>query len=553
MNLERKLDEMETQIRHLQHEVSELRAELNRIKGKPGAAKTVYQPPEPVLTEQRPAAAKIKAEPVDWERVIGQVWLPRVFILVLLLGVLWAFKAASDEGFITDTVKCILGFLSSAALIACGEWQIKKGRAALGQVLLGGAIVIFILSTFSANVLYGLMPSALAFALNVIWVSAGMFLSHRHRSQPVAVLAGIAGFLVPFLVESESNNALLFVAYEFLFYAGLLVYAMKKKYIVLYFSSFFLLHAALFVFAAFAPGENSPLILTAILFQHAGLVMTYFIQSFYQLQQKTLVLISFVLTHFWFQALADETVYLGFIGASFAVYAAVAAWLFLKKTETEKLDIFAPIATYAAGIYIVEVTGQDQISLLLLLHGLVALYVGFAVKGNIQKYIGLIVYVIGLLASCTKVIDHVWSYETAVWMSIVASLIALKLMLRKYGHEFKESDVRFLNAVLFAGLVITTFIFATMLVLAAASNMSFEIRMMSVTGIWALYAVLCVVYGVLKNHRKVRILGIGLLFLTLSKLVLLDLVSLSIVLRAILFIALGTVGIGLSRFFYKTK
>jgi hypothetical protein len=46
-------------------------------------------------------------------------------------------------------------------------------------------------------------------------------------------LAGIAGFLVPVLVESESNNAFIFIAYEFLFYTGLLLYPMKKKYIVL--------------------------------------------------------------------------------------------------------------------------------------------------------------------------------------------------------------------------------------------------------------------------------------------------------------------------------
>ncbi|USK36208.1 DUF2339 domain-containing protein [Bacillus sp. F19] len=323
---------------------------------------------------------------------------------------------------------------------------------------------------------------------------------------------------------------------------------MKKKYIVLYFSSFFLLHAALFVFAAFAQGGNSTIILSAILLQHAGLVLAFFIHSLYQSQQKSLVLISFVSTHFWFQALADQSVYLGFLAASFAIYASVSIWLFLKKTEREKLDIFAPIASYAAGIYLLEMTGEEQLSLLLLLHGLIALYAGFAIKGIIQKYIGLIVYIIGLLASCTKMIYAVWSYESLVWMCIVASLIIVKLLLRKFSDEFKESDVRFLNRVLFAVLAITTFIFATMLVLAAALNMSFEIRMMSVTGIWALYAVVCVVFGVLKNHRNVRILGIGLLFLTLSKLVLLDLISLSLVLRAILFIALGTVGIGVSRF-----
>lgn len=98
--------------------------------------------------------------------------------------------------------------MSSAALIAGGEWQIRKGRAALGQVLLGGAIVILILTTFSANVLYGLIHSALAFVLNMIWVSGGILLSKRHHSQPIAVLAGIAGFLVPFLVESNQTMLL---------------------------------------------------------------------------------------------------------------------------------------------------------------------------------------------------------------------------------------------------------------------------------------------------------------------------------------------------------
>ncbi|USK35254.1 hypothetical protein LIT25_08130 [Bacillus sp. F19] len=88
MNLERKIDEIETKMMHLQQEVSELRAELTRSKGEAGAVNTIYHAPETALTEQRPSAAK-----VDWERVIGQVWLPRVFILVLLLGVLWAFKA----------------------------------------------------------------------------------------------------------------------------------------------------------------------------------------------------------------------------------------------------------------------------------------------------------------------------------------------------------------------------------------------------------------------------------------------------------------------------
>ncbi|MDQ0860636.1 hypothetical protein [Bacillus sp. V2I10] len=85
-----------------------------------------------------------------------------------------------------------------------------------------------------------------------------------------------------------------------------------------------------------------------------------------------------------------------------------------------------------------EMTGEEQLRLLLLLHGLIALYTGFAIKGIIQKYIGLIVYIIGLLASSTKMIYAVWSYESVVWMCIVASLIIVKLLLRKFSDQLRK-------------------------------------------------------------------------------------------------------------------
>ncbi|GAA3325902.1 hypothetical protein GCM10020331_059650 [Ectobacillus funiculus] len=72
----------------------------------------------------------------------------------------------------------------------------------MGQVLLGGSVVIFfILSTFAAHMLYGLIVPSFAFILNVLWVILGIYLSHRHNSQPISIIAAVAGFLVPYLVE----------------------------------------------------------------------------------------------------------------------------------------------------------------------------------------------------------------------------------------------------------------------------------------------------------------------------------------------------------------
>ena len=34
----------------------------------------------------------------NWEKELGQKWLPRVFLIVLVMGFVWAFVAVSQEG-----------------------------------------------------------------------------------------------------------------------------------------------------------------------------------------------------------------------------------------------------------------------------------------------------------------------------------------------------------------------------------------------------------------------------------------------------------------------
>ena len=175
-------------------------------------------------------------ELVDWEHLIGRVWLPRIFIFVLLIGILWGFKAAVDYGIVTDPIKVIAGLMVGFVLIWIGEKQINEHRVALGQVLLGGSVVILLLSTVAGHLWYGLIPPLLAFVLNVVWTVLGIFLSKRHHSQPIAVVAALGGFLTPFLVNGDVNNDWYFVIYMTMLYGSLLYFAIMNKFRV-FFSS----------------------------------------------------------------------------------------------------------------------------------------------------------------------------------------------------------------------------------------------------------------------------------------------------------------------------
>ncbi|PDZ93746.1 hypothetical protein CON36_37555, partial [Bacillus cereus] len=104
-DLERRVEELEKEVVFLKKRVFGTEA----IKEEPAIPQTTNNKPS---MEQKPTGVNVpldsviastkkpvpKKEEVDWEKLLGQVWLPRVFIFVLILGILWGFKAAVDSG-----------------------------------------------------------------------------------------------------------------------------------------------------------------------------------------------------------------------------------------------------------------------------------------------------------------------------------------------------------------------------------------------------------------------------------------------------------------------
>jgi hypothetical protein len=212
--------------------------------------------------------------------VLGKVWLPRIFIFVLLLGLVWGFRIAVDAGWLNEISRVVIGFITAGAFYYLGNRQLEKNRTALGKVLLVGFVATLLVTTFAMNVLYSLVPSVVAFILNIIWVAIGIYLSHRHRSEAMGVMFAIAGYLIPFLVAGSGTAAtlLMVIGYEFIYYFALLWFAVRSQFRILYYVSAVFLHLVYLVLAiAAAPvfeSIHTLMMAIAILLQHEALFYT---------------------------------------------------------------------------------------------------------------------------------------------------------------------------------------------------------------------------------------------------------------------------------------
>ena len=269
---------------------------------------------------------------------IGQVWLPRIFIFVLLIGVIWAFKETSNYGFLNEHIKIIAGYIAAAGLIYLGQLQMKKNRIALGHVMLGGSVVLLLIVTFAMHVLYGMIPTIPAFGLNIIWIGLGIYFSHYYSSQPLAILTGIGGYLIPFLVESSNPSILYFVVFETRLlscFTGL----RNEKGIPDFVSCCVCLSPFVFISGNTNSTEKDlKFFAMAVILQHLFLYATFFLNQSFRRQQLGITFTSFITTVAWLKAAYPkdqfELVIIGF----FIIYAILSILLWKKDKSNNYLS-----------------------------------------------------------------------------------------------------------------------------------------------------------------------------------------------------------------------
>ncbi|MBD7969434.1 DUF2339 domain-containing protein [Paenibacillus gallinarum] len=563
MNNDERLNRLEQRIMELEIEVSELKQHRisKRVTTDTGLpSKTLIEGPVPFgtsygETREQTTQEKIRQKETDWEHLIARVWLPRVFMFVFLIGLIWGFKAAVDGGYITEEMRCIIGLLGGAAFVYLGARQHKHQRLLLSQVLLAGSIGIFMLTTFAAHYLYDFINAPIAFILNVLWTLLGLLFSYRYKSQTLGVLAIVSGILTPFLVDNNNPSTAFFVCYEVLLYISAMIFAIKHRFVTLLYTSFILLHPAFMMFMILSLGSifSERWIVYGVLVQHLILLASILLRTGILNHQLRVLITSFVLTAVWFRLILDSDIIL--ILLSFTLlYSAISAYTW-RKGFKDILPYMLAISSYSLLFLLMEVVENKWVVGLLIIEGFIALTLGFIIKSLFQKINGLLIYLVGFLAGIVILLDgmdSLASVNTFIWIVILLTLAGITVLLRHYSAE-NQNQTKELIRVLYYGLGVLFLIFITDVTTVLTQNVSENAQHLIISSTWVGYAIAVIAYGLKKKIKQVRLAGIALLFLTLIKVIFFDLPTVSMIMKAVLFIGLGGIGILLSRFFYKKE
>lgn len=249
--------ELERRIAKLEEEMADLRQELSLLKGSQSAEKintldarqSMIKQSEPIkpkpVLESKPIPTKVtekevQPQPSMEERVMWA--LPKVFMVILVMGVLWGLKLVSDYGYLSNGVKIILAYALSVglAVIAYALERRKVGSTAITISLYGGAFIVGILTTAASAILYEIIGLTPALGITLLYIAYGIAISYLKKNEALTVFVAFTSLLLPYLLEYMDFSAVIILLFVIVLFAVLqwVIYQHKQK-LALYIATFF--------------------------------------------------------------------------------------------------------------------------------------------------------------------------------------------------------------------------------------------------------------------------------------------------------------------------
>ncbi|MFJ7730314.1 DUF2339 domain-containing protein [Lysinibacillus sp. NPDC097231] len=265
--------EMERRIAKLENEMMDLREELNELKAKQvantnslSARKSMIEQSSSITAQSLKPNSKsdptsnskpnLKPDPepktmlapekkVQPQRSLEEriMWaLPKLFMVVLVMGVLWGLKLVSDYGYLSNGVKIILAYGLSLVFVAMAYVleRRKVGSPAITISLYGGAFIVGILTTAASAILYEIIGLTMALVIAVIYIGYGIAISYLKKNEVLTVFVAFTSLLLPYLLEYMNFSAVIILIYVIVLFAMLqLVIHQHKQKLALYIATFF--------------------------------------------------------------------------------------------------------------------------------------------------------------------------------------------------------------------------------------------------------------------------------------------------------------------------
>lgn len=224
--LEQELRLLKTEVQHLkQHAKVEQVVPVKTETVKPVVREKLSVPNTVAVPKEDPIPEKEKR---SLEELFTRA-LPRIFTVILVLGVLWGLKLVSDYGFLSDSVKIIAGFVLSIGLGACAYYMEKKqkGSRVVALSLYGGAFIVGILTTAAGAILYDVLSLYVALIFALLYIVYGVFISFIKGNEALTVLVVFTSLLLPYLLEYMQFSGIIIGIFIVLLFAVLQIVIWK--------------------------------------------------------------------------------------------------------------------------------------------------------------------------------------------------------------------------------------------------------------------------------------------------------------------------------------
>jgi uncharacterized membrane protein len=189
------------------------RTETDRTVTPATPPRNIAAPPVFAHTTSAQASSVQAKRSSDLEGTIGKLWLNRIGIIAILVGVSYFLKYAFDNGWIGPGGRVAIGLLAGIGVVLWSERFRSKGSVAFSYSLKAIGIGILYLSLWAASQRYALIPSSVAFVAMILVTASTITLALTQDAEILAVYAMIGGYSTPALVSTGENHEVVLFSY----------------------------------------------------------------------------------------------------------------------------------------------------------------------------------------------------------------------------------------------------------------------------------------------------------------------------------------------------
>ena len=512
----------------------------------------------------------------EWEQILGGNWLARIGILALIIGIGFFLKYAFDNNWLGPAARVILGVAAGVFLLWLGfHW--RKRYPIMTRVLSGGGIAVQYLSIFASFAIYDLINIYIAVMLLLIISIIAALLALRYNSMALAVIGILGAFFAPFILgafggrgpeEGTRGQAIQLLVYLIVVDIGVLVLSTLRHWH--WFTLLALVCSLLTYGIWYTEFENriSPALAeTGITFIFLSFAAATYL--FHVVRRRTAGLLDYILmtgtaaayTGISLRVMWDSyQAWLGGFVLLLAIFYGILAYVAYKRSpankglSTNSLGIALALLTIAVPI---QFGNHAPTTITWAIETVTLVWLSFVLKIPLLRGFGYILFIIMagrlLFFDTTVVLGKYKPIINTRFLAFAIGIAAIYLIFFIIWRQRKQTisgEWRVAAPVL---LITASFLTIWMISFEVWQSFTNSIRYaepgarrglenaqnLSLTGIWALYAVAGLVVGIWRKWRYLRIGALALLAIPIVKVFVYDVFHLDTSYRIGAFVGLG--------------